>query len=303
MVLLVTALVPSCTRLGDLGAGLGTVLTENARRIPTGSPAAVGPHPVLARGMQLGDWDDGFPIVLYEPADQHGPLPAIVFLPGRSAPEQFYESWGRALASRGFVVAMRGYYGFLRTDPELTEDARKIAHWLVQRGYADQARIGVAGHSMGGKASMMAALADPIFHAVVALDPDENGYTHVARGPIAELKAPLLIIGMEDSILAHSRLCATEKGNYRSFWKYAPPGTLELTVRHADHMQVMDTSEYPGMGICRVGTNNTTRVRTLSRAALTAFFEDHLLGKTEQMPVAADLELRVKPKVASTAAR
>jgi dienelactone hydrolase len=292
--LLWLALLPACTRLGNLGDGLGDVLTKDARRIAPEGAAAPGPHPVTAQGRHVGDWEDGFPIVLYRPADVTGPQPAIIFLPGRSAPEQFYESWGRALASRGFVVAMRGYYGFFRTDPELKVDARKIADWLVKEQVADPQRMGITGHSMGGKTSIMVALEDPRFRAVVALDPDENGYTHVARGPIANLRAPLLVIGMEYAIRAHSRLCATEKGNYRFFWEHAPPGTMELTVAGADHMQVMDDSDYPGMGICRVGTNDSVRVRTLARAASVSFFERHLLGKESAFPVAVDLRLRVK---------
>src|SRR5262249_34933299 len=159
--------------------------------------------------------DDDFPVVVYRPAMQRGPLPAVVFLPARSAPEWQYESYGRALASRGFVVAVRGWYSFFRTDPELAHDAVVMADWLVGQGLADPRGVGLGGHSMGGKSSILAALdgdrADR-FRAVVAIDPDENGYTHVARGPIERLKAPLLVLGMEVAYKA-IRLCATPDGN------------------------------------------------------------------------------------------
>jgi hypothetical protein len=203
--------------------------------------------------MRIGSYGHRVPIVVYRPAHQTGPLPAVVFLPARSAPEWMYESYGRELASRGFVVAVRGWYSFFRTDPELAHDARRIADWLLQEKLADPAHLAVAGHSMGGKCSIMAALDDPRFSAVVAIDPDENGKTWVARGPIERLHAPLLVIGMELAVKA-IRLCATPDGNFRSFFPHAPPGTIEMTVLGADHVQPMDKPDYPGMGICRVGT-------------------------------------------------
>jgi dienelactone hydrolase len=290
----------ACTRLGNLGSGIRGVLAADARVLASDDPAAPGGEPVVAYGTTLGDWDDGeaFSVVVYRPERQAGPLPAVVFLPARSAPEWQYESYGRALASHGFVVAMRGYYGFFRTDPELAADARRLAAWLVQKRLADPAHIGLAGHSMGGKSAILAALDDPRFAAVVAIDPDENGYTQVARGPIAALKPPLLVLGMELAYKAF-RMCATPDGNYRSFFPHAPPGTVELTLLGADHVQVMDKPDEPGMGICRVGTAPSERVRTLARGATVRFFERYLLGLAKALPAGPSLVQRVKP--ASTA--
>lgn len=293
----------ACTRLGNLGEGVRGTLAEDARALPEGDPAGPGPAQVAARGTVVGDWDDGFPVSVYYPAAMIGPRPAVVFLPGRSVPEDQYESYGRALASRGFVVAVRGWYSFFRTDPELASDARKIAEWLVAKKLGDPARIGVAGHSMGGKTAIMAALAGPRFSAVVAIDPDENGRAHVARGPIAGLQAPLLVIGAEDAIKAVS-LCATPWGNYRTFFDRAPPGTVELTLRRADHVQMLDAPEFPGMGICRVGTADSRSVRVIARGATVQFFEQHLLGIARgPLPTRAGASRRVKPPAAAQATR
>ena len=269
------------------------MLAADAKKLPPGDPAGPGPDAVSAQTVNVGDWDDGFAVSIYRPAAVDGPAPAIVFLPARAAPEWQYDSYARALASRGFVVALRTWYGFLRTDPELAADARAIADYLFSRGLARPGALGVAGHSMGGKASIMAALADPRFSAVVAIDPDENGFTHVARGPIAELHAPLLVIGAEVAYKAF-RLCATKDGNYRSFFTHAPPGTVELTLVDADHVQVMDDPGTPGMGICRVGTADSQKVRFLSRAATVSFFEQHLLGMAlARLPSGAGVRQRV----------
>lgn len=255
---------------------------------------------VIIRGTVAGDWEDGMPIVVYEPMDHTGPLPAIVFLPARSAPEWQYESTGRMLAERGFVVAVRGWYGFFRTDPELAADARRIFHWLVDQGLADPRRMGLAGHSMGGKSSILAALAEPGVRAVVAIDPDENGYTHVARGPIERLRPPLLVIGMEVATKAF-RLCATPNGNYRSFFPHAPLGTVELTVLGADHVQMMDQPDMLGMGICRVGTADSRFVRTITQNAVVRFFQRHLLELPVDLPHGPGIAERIKsaPTVAN----
>ena len=271
------------------------MLAADAQRLPPGDPAGPGPKPVVAQTVNVGDWDDGFSVSIYRPADVTGPAPAIVFLPARAAPEWQYDSYARALASRGFVVALRTWYGFTRTDPELAADARKIADYLLQRGLARPGALGVAGHSMGGKASIMAALADARFDAVVAIDPDENGFTHVARGPISELRVPLLVIGAEVAYKAF-RLCATKDGNYRSFFKHAPPGTIELTLVDADHVQVMDDPSTPGMGICRVGTADSEKVRFLSRGATVSFFEQHLEGiAMAHLPTGPGVRERIVP--------
>jgi pimeloyl-ACP methyl ester carboxylesterase len=293
LALCLLSLVAGCARIGNLGPGIRGVLSEDARVLDKNDPASAGDTPVIAYGIRITNGPSRFPVVIYRPANQSGPLPSVVFLPARSAPEWMYESYGRALASRGFVVAVRGWYSFFRTDPALARDARQIASWLIDQKLADPERIGIAGHSMGGKSSILAALDDPRFRAVVAMDPDENGRTWVARGPIGRLKAPLLVVGMEVAYKA-IRLCATPDGNYRSFFTHAPPGTIEMTLLGADHVQLMDRPDYFGMGICRVGTADSTRVRTITRGAAVRFFERHLLGVAADLPSGTGIVARTK---------
>jgi dienelactone hydrolase len=218
--------------------------------------------------------------VIYAPADVHVPAPAVVFLPARVAPEWQYESYGRALASHGIVVITRGWYSPFKTDPELATDAVRLADWLVAHDLADPHRLGVAGHSMGGKAAVMAALRDPRFTAVVGLEPDDNGNHSVVRGPIAKLKAAFLIIGAEVDWKGW-RVCSTKKNNYEHFYAAAPAGTTLLTLLGADHVQVMDKPDELGMGICRRGTTDSRAVRRLARLATVGFFASRLAGEPE----------------------
>lgn len=293
LLLVFLLLASGCARLGTLPSNAHDVLVADAQTVAAGDPSAPGPLPVKAYGVTLQSPAGGFPLVVYRPQTQVGPLPAVVFLPGRSAQEWQYESYGRALASHGFVVAMRGWYSPFRTDPELARDARVMGDWLIAHGLANPKRLGVAGHSMGGKVSILAAIDDDRFHAVVALDPDEAGATPVARGPIERLKAPLLVVGMELAELGWS-VCATPENNFRSFFANAPPGSIELTMLGADHVQLMDAPDAFGMFICRVGTAQSQHVRTSVRGATVRFFERQLKDSRDALPQIEGSTVRIK---------
>jgi dienelactone hydrolase len=290
-----------CARYGNLGRGAGDVLTDDARLLQPGDLAGPGPEEVVAVGLTAkGPWGR-LPIALYRPAGQRKPGPAVVFLPGRVAPEWQYESYARALASRGVTVAVRGWYSPFLSDRELTDDAVHVADWLVERGLADPSKMGAAGHSMGAKDAILAAVEDRRFRAVVAIDPDDNGNFSVVRGPLADLSAPLLLIGAELAWKASS-VCAPRETNYERFFERSPSGTVELTLAGADHVQVMDDAEGIGYGICRSGTADAFTVRTAARRATVGFFVEHLLGREVFRGAAGGAEARIRVKGAPASA-
>jgi dienelactone hydrolase len=258
-------------RMGPLAPGPGETLARDACRLRGDDAAAPGPQRVSAAGVDLGP----FSAVVYRPEQLSGRAPAVVFLPGLMAPEKQYESYARALASRGFVVAVRGGYGPFTSDADLKGDASFIADWLVSSGLADAAHIGVAGHSRGAKDAVWAAADDGRFRAVVALDPDDQGSVSVVNGVLRTLRAPLLLIGAEVAYRAW-QICCPREHCYERFFERAPAGTVELTLHNADHVQVMDDAEFPGQQICRVGTADSFTVRTIARRALVSFFGEHL---------------------------
>src|SRR5438067_1755751 len=94
-------------------------------------------------------------------------------------------------------------------------------------------------------------LAAPGPHAVAARGITVGGVS-VVRGALSRLTAPLLLVGAEVSWKA-SRVCAPKATNYERFFERAPAGTVELTLRGADHVQLMDDPDAFGQGICRVG--------------------------------------------------
>jgi pimeloyl-ACP methyl ester carboxylesterase len=274
---------------------MGATLARDAAGLAPNDPAGPGPLGVEAQGLILEQRAERFPVALYRPHDLAAPLPAVVFLPGYLAPEDQYESYARALASRGFLVAVSGRVDPFASDRGVADVARRIADWLIARQGADPEHIGVAGHSMGGKDAVLAALEDPRFRAVVALDPDDRGEPSVIHGALAKLAAPLLLIGAQFGAKAAS-ICADVGYDYRRFFASSPPGTTELTLLAADHVQVMDDPDRFGLGICRCGTADSRAVRILARRATVRFFLERLAG-VPQRPL--DLDgigaLRVQP--------
>jgi hypothetical protein len=262
-------LTVGCNRAGILIPS--DTFAMDAISLPEGDLSGPGPQQVVSTRMTVSYQGENLSVALFQPAHFLAPAPAIVFLPGRIVSYDQYESYASALASRGFIVAMRDWYSLFTSDIELARDANIIADWLVRVHGVDPKKIGVAGHSMGGKAAVLAAAQYGVFASVVAIDPDDNGKVSVVHGMLAQLRAPLLLIGAEVAYRA-SRICAPKATNYLRFFERAPLGTVELTLRDADHVQVMDEPDRFGYGICRCGTADSRLVRITARRATVGFF-------------------------------
>jgi dienelactone hydrolase len=285
-------LTAGCSSIGKLIPS--NTLAMDAVGMPIGDLAGLGPQQIISTRMTIDHHGEELSVALYQPA--HAPLnsPAIVFLPGLMAPDDQYESYARALASRGFIVAVRGWYSMFTTDIELAHDANLIADWLISTQNIDSKKIGVAGHSMGGKDAMLAASRYGVFASVVAIDPDDNGKLSVAHGGLISLmRAPLLLIGAEVAWQASS-VCAPKENNYQRFFEQSPPGTIELTLKDADHVQMLDEPDRFGYGICRCGTADSRQVRITARRATVGFFIQHLMdGPALPKPRKSDALIRV----------
>ena len=268
-------------------------LTTDAIGMSQGDLAGPGLQQVDATRVEVLNEGESLEVVLYRPVHPQTLAPAIVFLPGRMATDDQYESYARALASRGFIVAVRTWYSLFRSDLELAHDAKVIADWLVLAQGGDPRKIGIAGHSMGGKDAVLAAAQYGGFAVVVAIDPDDNGNVSVVHGLIADLKAPLLLIGAEVAWRASS-VCAPLATNYLRFFEQAPTGTIELTLRDADHVQMLDEPDRFGYGICRSGTADSRQVRITARRATVGFFLQHLKGEPAlPQPMPSQATIRV----------
>ena len=281
----VISLAMGCSTLGQINAS--STLANDAVGMITDDLAGLGPMEVISTRINVDHQGETISVTLYQPRYTQAAAPAIVFLPGRMATDDQYESYARALASRGFVVAVHGWYSLFVTDLELARDAEVLADWLVTKQGVDANKMGIAGHSMGAKDAVLAATKSGLFNSVVAIDPDDNGRVSVVRSYVALLKAPLLLIGAEVAWQAAS-ICAPKKTNYQRFYEQAPAGTVELTLKGADHVQMLDDPDRFGYGICRCGTADSKQVRIIARRATIGFFMQHLMSG----PVLASPQVR-----------
>lgn len=117
---------------------------------------------------------------IYYPSDHDGPFGVISISPGFLGNQTSIAEWGPRLASHGFVViTINTTSGFIQPAQRSTEQRQALDYVVSQGGVpsspifgiVDGARRGVAGHSMGGGASLISVQSDPSIKVAVPLAP------------------------------------------------------------------------------------------------------------------------------------
>jgi len=148
----------------------------------------------VASGLAYGG-DTRQRLDLYAPRKPVGPRPVIVFFYGGawdSGHRQGYAFAARALAARGFVVAVPDYRLVPQVRyPDFVRDGAAAVQWV--RGHAgiyggDGERILLAGHSAGAYIA-----------AMLALDREWLGDAHGAVRGLAGLAGPYDFLPLDDS--------------------------------------------------------------------------------------------------------
>jgi len=290
-VLAVTALITLCALLAPAAAAAP-------------APDEAGPYATAQFETPLRDEARNRSIdllVIYPLGADGRPLecrPLIVFNHGFLLSAQGYRSYGEHLASHGFVVALPTFpMTFLNVHhARLAEDVHFAIDTLLAAtdeathplaGLIDPSRIGTAGHSLGGKLSLLEAVDDERVRACAVLDPVDEGnplfkdpvrYPSVAPELMPELHVPLLIVGAElGSKLVFFSPCAPEDENYQRFFEAANPPAIEITQLDVGHGQYVAAGAASASDPCAVGDVPSEWVRSSSAAYLTAFFLGTLL--------------------------
>jgi predicted dienelactone hydrolase len=117
---------------------------------------------------------------IYYPSNNAGPFAVISIAPGFIEDQTAIANWGPRLASNGFVViTINTTNGFIQPDQRSQEQRQALTYVINQAnnasspisGKVDPNRKGVAGHSMGGGATLISANADPSIRAAMPLAP------------------------------------------------------------------------------------------------------------------------------------
>ena len=226
-------------------------------------------------------------VTLFEP-NLTGPLPLVVVSPGFQLNRDFYRSYGEHLASWGFLVATQSYdgsvSGLFNSDHALiAEDTLALVDALATDTFlslnVNREAVGLVGHSLGGKISILSAVLDSGIAAVVGLDPVDANTPSVTPELIPSLSAPLMLIGETLDSRGLFQACAPAENNFEQYFAEGPEGTILLDIAGAGHMQFHDE---PRCLLCRVCSGATTAqsedVLAMSRDALTPFLLAELQG-------------------------
>jgi predicted dienelactone hydrolase len=169
-----------------------------------------------------------------------------------------------------------------------------VIDWVAQSATSAEGPLGhkvssdaiaLAGHSLGGKISLLVASEDPRPLAVFGLDPvdaagglqsDPVEYPSVTPELMPDIAVPLVLLGETVNAAASGfgQACAPAEDNFHQYYLHAVSPAAEIEVIGADHMSFLDN---PDCGltcsVCPSGTDDPAITRMLTRRYMTALFE------------------------------
>jgi pimeloyl-ACP methyl ester carboxylesterase len=258
-------------------------------------PAATGPYAV----DEEEDRVEGFDVVRYVPKTP-GTFPAVVLVPGFLFDAGSFALYGRHLASHG-IVTLIPTFGDTAFTPiahrDLADHVRAMAVDLASDARVDASRVGVAGHSRGGKVAILAAIRDDRptaarIKAVFGMDPvDAAGGPGASPTPenpsvtpelMAGLKVPFAVIGSEyggTPLNAFSPACAPTDDNYVAYTTAASqvPAIYSWLAPKSGHNDFADPVPLLLQFACKAG-DTPGDARALAKTKLVAFFKRYLAG-------------------------
>lgn len=275
----------------------------------TGKYDADGRYPVNIVTLRVPSGNGSFVATAYIPGGR-GPFPVVIFSSGFLQKGDAYAPYARRLASWGMIALLRDDPDILsdlgrgidlqagskpanaggRNDAAATNglvsDLMSEVDWLQREASNDPAsplyrkverdRIGLAGHSHGAQAALLAAeqLRKRI-KGVFALDPVDLPLGPQARYGLANLGVPAVLLG--ETTNSSPLSCAPSWHNYQMLYRYAASGTVMMTAMGADHTMFEDAAFCSFCWLCSKGTADAPEVLAYSVRYLTAFFARELL--------------------------
>jgi dienelactone hydrolase len=299
------ALVTACG--SDSSSGDDTPTIDADPDAPDADPSAPDASTTLTDPGSLGDFGvheqtanvttslGTVGVTVYSPSTDGGaspaagPFPLVVVSTGFSIGRGNYDKTCEHLASWGYVVLSHDYANTGNHDEKAAEIG-DLLDWALgsASGVAariDAAKIATAGHSLGGKVSIFAAILDDRIKAVVGWDPVDalppfgnDGSSSVTPERIDELAVPLAVIGeTTDAGGGLGMACAPSADNYTQYFDYAcgAPDLLEVTVANADHTDWVDDRQACGFACfaCQTGSTADATVLQISRRMTVAWLE------------------------------
>jgi hypothetical protein len=269
-----------------------------------GSPAMLGLRTVLATDLEVpvgagaqdlvaatlvGPTEDGSSLSM-----MGAPFPLVVLLPASAVPRQGYLRYARRLASHGFVALVQSPRSE-EDQQQYRDDTRRVIEWMIApngegaarvAGRIDRERIGIWGHSLGGKISLLLSGSggEPRIKAVLAVDAvDMVGM----RNPIYAADVLLRIhlpegipLGLLGQTTSRGVSVCMPGADNETFFARARGPAFVITMTGAAHTDFIDEVERCGSlcSLCPGGTAPVERTRELALKYTTAYFLLSLYG-------------------------
>jgi len=289
------------------------------------SPAEPGPRKTVRFDLSVplsgggsvavtvaGPSDDG-----RELSRSGAPFPLVVLSPGFVINRSQYGSYLSRLASHGFVAVSQSARAEAN-HAQYRDDTSKLLTWLLAptgssaariSGRIDASRVGLTGHSLGGKISLLVAAKDPRVKAVIAIDPVDAG-NPLARDTLPTIRlpagVPIGLLGETISKTGGSQPCAPADSNYEVLYRSTSADRFALRFLKAAHTDFVDSpgSCFPCL-FCPGSLAPKAQSRDLAVKYVTAYFlwtlagdaaaASYLTGPEAQKDVAAGLIEVTKP--------
>jgi dienelactone hydrolase len=267
-------------------------------RFALSPPGQPGPHKIarfdlavpLAGGGSLtvtiaGPSEDG-----RELSRVGAPFPLVVLSPGFLLGRGQYDDYLERLASHGFVAVSQSARAE-GNHAQYRDDTSKLLSWLIAptggsatrlTGRVDSSRIGLAGHSLGGKISLLTAAKDSRVKAVITVDPVDGQGMPLAKDSMAAIHLPPGIpIGFLGETISKSgaQPCAPAAFNYEVLYASTTAERFAIRFLKAAHADFVDkpASCFPCL-FCPGGTAPKSQTHELAMKYLTAYFLYTLAG-------------------------
>ncbi|MEV6877150.1 esterase [Amycolatopsis sp. NPDC051128] len=233
----------------------------------------------------------------------HG-LPLVVLSPGFKRPRAELTSLSEDLASHGYLVVLvdHTYENVATTFPDgrvtgcaacgnydeafwkklgrgRATDVSFVLDSLTHSKWAsliDPARIGMAGHSVGGASTIDAMVADPRIKAGIDVDGTTDDPL-LAPG----LDRPFLFLGRQNMYAPGT---GTESGTWQRDWEQLKGWKRWLVVAGMAHPSFTDIGLVAEqLGLDFGATTPAVRGQAITAAYVRAFFDQHLRGKAQPL--------------------
>jgi hypothetical protein len=243
---------------------------------------ARGPLETSTTRHTVTDGARSFEVVVSSPGGAL-PSPVVVLASGSTQTAAFYAPYAQRLASHGITTVLRSDPGPLVQTAEVAKDVTTLVlTWMPAAlgGRVELTRVGLAGHSRGGAATLLSAtqgLRGKV-RAWFGLDPVDNQFL-VGPGAFARSALPSLALptGMLGASVASN--CSPAADSHPMLWPLLPAPSVLVVARGAGHMQLGDPAACTACAACTpAGTADAKVVLEAALRYVTAFFARELLG-------------------------